>query len=603
MGAIRVLSDDLISLISAGEVIENPSSIVKELIENSLDAGATHIDISITGGGIGSIVVSDNGEGILKADCPVCTLRYSTSKISTKEDIESILTYGFRGEALASIATVTDLAISTKHRDEEMGTRIASRAGEIPAIEDTSRPDGTTVEVTSLFMKVPARRKHLGEPRIESQRVLDVTMRHAILRNDIGFRLLRDGRMAIDCPPAQTPRERVLHLWGPDIATSLVEFEHMSGEVKVSGFVALPPVSRGNRSREYFSVRRRPIQDNRLNLAVEQAYSTLLMRGRFPICAVNIDIDVTKVDANVHPTKKEVRIQDSEAVVEIVRSAVREALDQERPETAPLPLQDFVDTPLSEGIDEGEIIEDEGVFSARTLAEQPLLFERVTLEEIVTDLKVEPTDVSLSGAFKILGQIHDLYVLLEFEDGLVIVDQHAAHERIIYERLKKEMANNSVVVQELLEPIVLRLDAKDRAAILEARDVLERLGYSIESFGGNEVLVSTLPDVLGMRASEDELIALVDRLSDLGPAAATEDFMDELLKVTACHSALRAGEKLSHKEIATLLVDLAKTPSRYNCCHGRPSVIKFMKKEMDRRFGRDGPQALARYRARHRIKE
>jgi len=603
MGAIRVLSDDLISLISAGEVIENPSSIVKELIENSLDAGATHIDISITGGGIGSIVVSDNGEGILKADCPVCTLRYSTSKISTKEDIESILTYGFRGEALASIATVTDLAISTKHRDEEMGTRIASRAGEIPAIEDTSRPDGTTVEVTNLFMKVPARRKHLGEPRIESQRVLDVTMRHAILRNDIGFRLLRDGRMAIDCPPAQTPRERVLHLWGPDIATSLVEFEHMSGEVKVSGFVALPPVSRGNRSREYFSVRRRPIQDNRLNLAVEQAYSTLLMRGRFPICAVNIDIDVTKVDANVHPTKKEVRIQDSEAVVEIVRSAVREALDQERPETAPLPLQDFVDTPLSEGIDEGEIIEDEGVFSARTLAEQPLLFERVTLEEIVTDLKVEPTDVSLSGAFKILGQIHDLYVLLEFEDGLVIVDQHAAHERIIYERLKKEMANNSVVVQELLEPIVLRLDAKDRAAILEARDVLERLGYSIESFGGNEVLVSTLPDVLGMRASEDELIALVDRLSDLGPAAATEDFMDELLKVTACHSALRAGEKLSHKEIATLLVDLAKTPSRYNCCHGRPSVIKFMKKEMDRRFGRDGPQALARYRARHRIKE
>ncbi|MFX1416940.1 MAG: DNA mismatch repair endonuclease MutL [Promethearchaeota archaeon] len=602
MGAIRVLSDDLISLISAGEVIENPASIVKELIENSLDAGATHIDISVTGGGIGSIVVSDNGQGILKADCPVCTLRYSTSKISTKEDIESIHTYGFRGEALASIATVADLVISTKHRDEEMGTRIASRAGEIPAIEDTSRPDGTTVEVTNLFVKVPARRKHLGEPRIESQRVLDVTMRHAILRNDIGFRLLRDGRMAIDCPPAQTPRERVLHLWGPDIAASLVEFEHMSGEVKVSGFIALPPVSRGNRSREYFSVRRRPIQDNRLNLAVEQAYSTLLMRGRFPICAVNIDIDVTKVDANVHPTKKEVRIQDSEAVVEIVRSAVREALDQERPETAPLPLQDFVDTPLSGGIDEGEIMEDEGVFSARTLAEQPLLFERVTLEEIATDLKLEPTDVSLSGAFKILGQIHDLYVLLEFEDGLVIVDQHAAHERIIYERLKKEMANNSVVVQELLEPIVLRLDAKDRAAILEARDVLERLGYSIESFGGNEVLVSTLPDVLGMRASEDELIALVDRLSDLGPAAATEEFMDELLKVTACHSALRAGEKLSHKEIATLLVDLARAPSRYNCCHGRPSVIKFQKKELDRRFGRDGPQALDRYRARHRIR-
>ncbi|MHA2379955.1 MAG: DNA mismatch repair endonuclease MutL [Candidatus Thorarchaeota archaeon] len=603
MGEIRVLSDDLISLISAGEVIENPSSIVKELIENSLDAGATHIDIAITSGGIGSIRVSDNGEGILKEDCPVCTLRYSTSKVSTKEDIESILTYGFRGEALASIAAVADLTISTKHHEEEMGTRIASRAGEIPAIEDASRPDGTTVEVTNLFRNVPARRKHLSEPRIESQRVLDVAMRHAILRSDIGFRLVRDGRVAIDCPPAQTPRERVLHLWGPDVAANLVEFQHISGDVRVSGFVALPPVSRGNRSREYFSVRKRPIQDSRLNLAVENAYSTLLMTGRFPICAVDIDIDVNKVDANVHPTKKEVRIQDSETVIDIVRTAVREALDQERPEKAPLPLQDFVDMPLTEKGDAGEATEEETTFSARTPAEQPLLFERVTLEEIVDDLKGEPAEVTLSGAFKILGQIHDLYILLEFEDGLVIVDQHAAHERIIYERLKGEMQNKNVVIQDLLEPIVLPLDASDREAILAARDVLESLGYSIESFGGNEVLVSTLPEVLGRRASEDELIALVDRLTDLGAAAATDDFMDSLLKVTACHSATRAGEKLGRKEIAALLVDLAKTPSRYNCCHGRPSVIKFTKKELDRRFGRDGPLALSRYRARHRIKD
>ncbi|UCH04798.1 MAG: hypothetical protein JSW05_01170, partial [Candidatus Thorarchaeota archaeon] len=341
---------------------------------------------------------------------------------------------------------------------------------------------------------------------------------------------------------------------------------------------------------------------SRLNLAVEQAYSTLLMRGRFPICAIDIDVDVTKVDANVHPTKKEVRIQDSEAVVDKVRTAVREALDQERPEKAPLPLQDFVDTPLSESIDFGEVVQEEGTFSARTLAEEPLLFERVTLEEIVTDLKVEPTDVSLSGAFKILGQIHDLYILLEFDDGLVILDQHAAHERIIYERLRQDVASKNVVVQELLEPIVLGLDAKDREAILAVQDVLESLGYTIESFGGNEVLVSTLPEVLGMRASEDELVALVDRLTDLGSAAATDDFMDNLLKVTACHSAIRAGEKLSHKEIASLLVDLAKTPSRYNCCHGRPSIIKFTKKELDRRFGRDGPQALSRYKARHRIK-
>ncbi|MHA2020907.1 MAG: DNA mismatch repair endonuclease MutL, partial [Candidatus Thorarchaeota archaeon] len=220
MGNIHVLNDELVSLISAGEVIENPSSIVKELIENSLDAGATNIEILITEGGIGSITVSDNGMGIMKEDCPVCTLRYSTSKISTREDIDSILTYGFRGEALASVAAVADLVIVTKHQDEELATRLVSRAGEIPGIEDASRPTGTTVEITNLFKHVPARRKHLSYPRVESQRVLDVTMRHAIVRTDVGFRLVRDERVVLDCPPGQTERERVLHLWGPDVAAS-----------------------------------------------------------------------------------------------------------------------------------------------------------------------------------------------------------------------------------------------------------------------------------------------------------------------------------------------------------------------------------------------
>ncbi len=602
MGNIRVLSDELVSLISAGEVIENPSSIVKELIENSLDAGATNIETSITEGGIGSITVSDNGSGIMKEDCPVCTLRYSTSKISTKEDIDSILTYGFRGEALASVAAVADLVIVTKHQDEELATRLVSRAGEIPGIEDASRPTGTTVEITNLFKHVPARRKHLSYPRVESQRVLDVTMRHAIVRNDVGFRLVRDERVVLDCPPGQTERERVLHLWGPDVAASLVKFQHKSGEILVSGFVALPPVSRGNRGRQYFSVRNRPIHDDKLNQAVESAYSSLLMKGRYPICSIRIDVDVEKVDANVHPTKREVRIQDFDSLIEIVRTAVREALDADRLEEAPLPLQDFVDMPLSERLISAGESEEDTTFSARTLAEEPLLFERVTLEELVTDGVEGPEQITLGGAFKIVGQIQDLYILLEFDDGLVIVDQHAAHERIIYERLKAEMKSKSIVTQELLEPIVLRLNAADKDAILSAEEVLNAIGYSIESFGGNEVLVSTLPEVFGHRANEEELISLVDRIVELGVRAAAEEFMDNVLKVIACHSAIRAGETLSHKEIASLLVDLVKAPNRYNCAHGRPAMIKFTRKELDKRFGRDGPQALSRFRARHRLR-
>ncbi|MFW9967735.1 MAG: DNA mismatch repair endonuclease MutL [Candidatus Thorarchaeota archaeon] len=602
MGNIRVLSDDLVSLISAGEVIENPASIVKELIENSLDAGATNIEISITEGGIGSITVSDNGIGIMKEDCPVCALRYSTSKISTKEDIDSIRTYGFRGEALASIAAVADMVIVTKHQDEELGTKLVSRAGEIPGMVDASRPRGTTVEITNLFKNVPARRKHLSDSRVESQRILDVAMRHAIVRNDVGFRLLRDERIAMDCPPEQTERERVLHLWGPDVAASLVKFQHKAGDTLISGFVALPPVSRGNRRRQYFSVRNRPIHDDRFNQAVESAYSSLLMKGRYPICSIKIDVKVEKVDANVHPTKREVRIQDSDEIVETVRIAVREALDKDRPEEAPLALQDFVDMPLSETLLFPGESEEDMTFSARTLAEEPLLFERVTLEDLIKDKAIDPEQITLGGAFKIVGQIQDLYILLEFDDGLVIVDQHAAHERIIYEQMKTDMKKKSVVTQELLEPIVLRLNTADKDAILHAKDVLEELGYSIEPFGGSEVLVSTLPEVFGHRANEEELIALVDRIVELGVRAASDDFMDNVLKLVACHSAIRAGETLSHKEIASLLVDLVKSPNRYNCAHGRPSIIKITRKELDKRFGRDGPQALARFRARHRIK-
>lgn len=602
MGSIKVLSDELVSLISAGEVIENPASIVKELIENSLDAESTNIDISIVNGGIESIVVSDNGIGILKEDCPLCTLRYSTSKISTREDIDSILTYGFRGEALASIAAVADLTIVTKHENEELGTKLVSRAGEIPLTEDASRPDGTTVEVSALFRHVPARRKHLSDARVESQRILDIVMRHAIIRNDIGFRLVRDDRVAIDCPPNQTPRDRVLHLWGPDIASSLVEFQHKSGDLMVSGFIALPPVSRGNRGRQYFSVRKRPIQDSRLNQAVEGVYSSLLMSGRYPICAVNIEVDVEKVDANAHPTKREVRIQEYESVVDGVRNAVREALDMDRPEKAPLALQDFVEIPLSESLT-GSEYDDETTFSARTMAEQPLLFERVTLEQVLDSDERPSEEVTLGGAFKILGQIQDLYILLEFDDGLVIIDQHAAHERVLYEQLRAQMKMRKIVVQELLEPIVLRLGPGERDAILSANEILEALGYTIEPFGGNEVLVSTLPEIFGRRATEDELISLVDRISDLGISAAKSEFMDQLLKIIACHSAIRAGEKLSHKEIAALLVDVAESPNRYSCAHGRPSVIKVSRKELDKRFGRDGPQALARFRARHNIRE
>ncbi len=291
MGKIRVLAEDLVSLISAGEVIENPSSIVKELIENSLDAGADMIDIAINEGGIRSITVSDNGSGILKADCPICLLRHSTSKISTKEDIDEISTYGFRGEALASISAVADIRIATKTKGNETGSLVIARFGEKPNVVETSRPKGTTIEVTDLFKNIPARRKHLSEARVESQRIQEVVMKQAAILPEIGFRLLRDGITIIDCPPNQGASDRIASLWGIDIAKSLVNVDHSLGNIRISGFVARPPVSRGNRSREYFSILKRPISDERLSRAVESAYSTTLMKGQYPICALDISME------------------------------------------------------------------------------------------------------------------------------------------------------------------------------------------------------------------------------------------------------------------------------------------------------------------------
>jgi DNA mismatch repair protein MutL len=593
MGKIHVLDEALVSLLSAGEVVENPASVVKELIENSLDAGATHIDIQIEGGGIDAISVSDNGEGIEREDCVVCTLRHSTSKISKREDIDSIFTYGFRGEALASIAAVADLEIVTRFENEEIGTKIKSRAGQIPDISDASRPKGTKVEVRELFKNVPARKKHLSYPRVESQRVLDTIMKHAIIRNDIGFRYIRDGSLVLDCPSNQTSQERVLALWGLDVANSLIEVNDQKAGITIKGFITDTSVSRGNRSRQFFSVRKRPIEDQRLNKTLEQSYSTLLMKGRYPMCALDIDIEIEKVDANVHPTKREVRIQDFEGV----RGVLRDILDVALRDTPPMAVPETL-----EGLVDEEDVEPTEFHASTARSEgRALLLEETTLVKPAPSAEPDLDISELGSIFNILGQVNMVYIVAATEEGLVLVDQHAAHERILYEQLRAQVNEGDVVVQELLEPIVLKLGVGESEKILALDDTLETMGFTVGSFGGTEVLVSTIPEILGKRVSEDELVALVDRILDIGEKDAVDQFMDELVKVTACHSAIRSGQKIGHEEAKRLIGNLFETDGKYHCAHGRPTIVKIPKKELDERFGRTGAEALARFRARHRL--
>jgi len=597
VGKIKVLSEDLVSLISAGEVIENPSSIVKELIENSLDAGTDMIDISIEGGGIDRIVISDNGTGISREDCEVCLQRHSTSKISTKDDINEITTYGFRGEALASIAAVADIRITTQTEDEDVGTLIVSRVGEIPKISDSSRPIGTTVEMGELFKKMPARRKHLASQKVEGQRIFEAVMRHAVIRTDVGFRLTRDGDVIIDCPPSQSAIDRITYLWGSDIAKGLVEVYYSEEGIWVEGFVAMPPVSRGNRSREYFAVLKRPITDERLSQAVESAYSTLLMKGQYPVCSLDIAMKLADVDVNVHPTKREVRILDIEKVSSIITIAVRDALGVEKPSNESHSLEDYFEGLVAKGVEPKPLPSTAQFDQVRILPS----VEHTTLESFTgIGEDIEPVNL-LGGLFRMIGQIHKLYILLEDEDGLLVIDQHAAHERVLYEELRKEVNEDRVAVQELLQPFVLSLSPTDVERILDLSDILNNIGFSIESFGGNEVSISTVPEIFGKVASEIELITLLDSIATIGIAEAKDSFMDELVKLTACHSAYREGVTLNVDEIRNLIEDLSKTQVKYTCCHGRPSIIRIKKESLDKAVGRLGHEAILRFKKRHRI--
>ncbi len=598
MGKIKVLSEDLISLISAGEVIENPSSIVKELIENSLDAETDMIDISIEEGGIKRIVVSDNGSGISREDCEICLQRHSTSKVSTKADIDAISTYGFRGEALASIAAVADVRITTQTKEEDVGSLIVSRIGETPKLSDSSRPIGTTVEVNDLFKKVPVRRKHLASAKVEGQRILEVVMKHAVIRTDVGFRLIRDEKVVIDCPPMQSAIDRITYLWGSDIAKGLVEIYYTEEGVWVQGFAAMPPVSRGNRSREYFAVVRRPISDERLSHAVESAYSTLLMKGQYPICSLDIGMNLGDVDVNVHPTKREVRILDLEKVSSIITKAVRDALGVDRPQDESQSLEAFLDVGEPSSV---KPTKDRGASTIRDTQRTVPLVEQTILEPL-TDVGEDEDPVNLlGGVFRIIGQIHQLYILLEDEEGLLIIDQHAAHERVLYEDLRKEVNEDRVAVQELLEPFILSLSPTETEQILELADALEELGFSISSFGGNEVSISKVPEIFGRITSETELISLINRMVTIGVSEARDTFMDELVRLTACHSAIRAGQTLSVDEIRSLIEDFSRTQGKYTCCHGRPSMIRIRKDNLDKAVGRLGHDAIKRFRKRHRM--
>lgn len=543
MPRIRVLEGWLADRIAAGEVVERPASVVKELVENALDAGARRITVEFSGGGFELVRVSDDGEGMDPEDAALCLRRFATSKLGSPDDLRRIRTLGFRGEALPSIAAVSHVEILTC--DGHVATRVRAEGGSEPRTEPASAPRGTVVTVRRLFYNTPARRNFLRSVAREAALCLDAAERHALARPDVAFRVVRDGREVVAWP-AEDPLRRASRILAVP-ADELLAVEAQAGGVRVWGFLAPPSFARRSRSGQYFFVNRRPVTSPLLSRAVEQGARTLVFTGQHPACVLYVELSPEQVDPNVHPRKLEVRFADEGRVFAAVERAVRDAY-RSRPLVRAVPLSTSPPPAAAPGATGWQVREP-------------------------TQLAVlEPEPARRLPRLRLLGQLASTYLLAESAEGLVVVDQHAAHERVLYERLLRDRARGAHG-QLLAAPVTVDLSPSEMALLPEVSPVLRELGLEVEPFGGSTVLVRSVPVISGRLPPEAVLRAcLREGLWDGAPTAG-QRAVERAASVVACHSAVRAGDALSAEEMRALLEDLERCDDPYTCFHGRPTLV------------------------------
>jgi DNA mismatch repair protein MutL len=595
--SIRRLPEHLVNRIAAGEVVERPASAVKELVENAIDAGASRIAVSLAGGGIERIEVTDDGSGMSPADMKLALERHATSKLPG-DDIDRIETLGFRGEALPSIASVAKVIVESRVRpspgsgqaapDGWSLTRDNGRpAGEGPA----ALPPGTRVRVEDLFAKVPARRKFLRSERSEYGACLDVVRRLAMARPDIGFTLDHDGRTTLSVQPGEGRPARVSALTDRALAESSVGVDYLRGDARLGGIAGLPTFSRGVADHQYLFVNGRPVKDRLLIGAVRAAYQDLLARDRHPVLALFIDLPGEEVDVNVHPAKTEVRFRDPAGIRGLIVGGLRHALDAAGFRSAQpvhsAGLAAWQPAPFAAA---GPASAYPGFSSpASLLGRQDALWEERA--DFEPRARAERAEASPPGAAHFplgvaRGQVAATYIVAEAEDGLVLVDQHAAHERLVLERMRRAMADGTVARQALLLPEVVELDepACDR---LEARAAeLQEMGLEIERFGPKAMLVRATPALLGAGDVQGLVTDLADELAAFDAALSLRERLDHVAATMACHGSVRAGRILSVAEMNALLREMEITPRSGQCNHGRPTWVKLAHGDIEKLFGR-----------------
>ena len=596
---IRYLPETLINQIAAGEVVERPAAAIKELIENALDAGATAIDIDVVEGGKKRIVISDNGHGMGKEELAASLDRHATSKLPD-DTLDTIEHLGFRGEALASIAAVSKTTIQTHDSETGDSWEIQCDAGKKSEPRPCAHPKGTRIEVRDLFYSTPARLKFQKTERAEFMAVKDCVTRLAMAYPQVAFKLTHNGDSKLNLPAVLDQQSRLSAILGRDFGENAMELEAERDGTRLWGFAALPTYHRGSSQYQYLFVNGRAVRDKLLHGCVRAAYADVLHRDRHPVLALFLDLPSSDVDVNVHPAKAEVRFRDPQMIRSMIISALKNAIHEGGFQTSSTvsrsTLQSFkpnndhhVPTPAL------PFARGNSAAVPRTYAQsQPSFMTEVATNtyegQVAPTARVEEQPEPETQAYPLgaaRAQLHENYIIAQTENGLVIVDQHAAHERLVYERFKAQMQENGVVKQGLLTPEIVELDETDVDILMQRAEQLGKLGLDLEPFGKDAIAVQSAPSLLGERINFKKLIYnLVDELRDFEQTDLLENHLNEVLSTMACHGSVRSGRRLNAEEMNALLRQMEETPLSGQCNHGRPTYVELSLKEIEKLFGR-----------------
>ena len=603
MGRIVLLADDVASQVAAGEVVERPASVVKELVENSIDAGAGRIEVAIARGGAAVIRVIDDGIGMDRDDALLSLERHATSKIRTGHDLARIHTLGFRGEALPSIASVSRFRLSTRLREGLEGTEIVVNGGKIETVRASGEAPGTQIEVRSLFYNLPARRKFLRSENTEASHVQHQLALQAIGHPNIGFVSIRDQNVLFQAPPAKSLGDRIRDLRGSELFEQLLEINPESGNgITVSGFIGKVGVSRSTKAEQILFVNGRPVENITIQHGLREGYHTALMKGQYAVTFLFLEMDPEAVDVNVHPAKREVRFREPDSVRNSVAENVRRTIESDRqrwthsfqkPVDTPKPPVRLSMTdptpPLIPPAEQFALRRDWADFHLNPVNVDP------RPEEETAPLETERSPGRIPEAnyrpespneFKIIGVLGKLYILMENGEGLVLVDQHAAHERILFEKLRREMESEGVPTQRLLIPLTVGVTPKDYDWISTNAQTLEKMGFALEPFGNSTLKIDGIPQFFRTDDPSLTIRQLVDELRSMTTTTSRLRMGEDVIARTVCRHAIKANDELHRPEVEQLLRDLMACELPYCCPHGRPTMIQIGYGELERKFGR-----------------